>query len=339
MKRRNKIYNSFRLFFLTGIVLLSVMVTDAFCEGAGVKTKKEFCDAVNLKFKEFQWDSIICNPDRWEIFDYSTSGNPLLYQEFGFTNPGNNGPVNLVLCGVHGDEPSAVFQCFNLVRDIVYDNPLAAKHLKIVVAPIVNPDGFFLNSRQNADGVDPNRNLPTRDWHMHAHKVWERHNRDPRKYPGDSPGTAAEARLQTYLIEKYHPDKVISFHAPLGFLDFDGPGDRKYYDLVRVEKRARHLGLSMESDTKKFLKFVDYRFYPGSLGNYAGNEREIPTYTLELPTAFASKAHDYWTIMRMALINALSYHIFEGEERHPLSGVQQKLDEAEDTDIEIFNII
>ena len=32
-------------------------------------------------------------------------------------------------------------------------------------------------------------------------------------------------------------------------------------------------------------KITDYPFFTGSLGNYAGNERQIPTYTLELPNS------------------------------------------------------
>ncbi len=83
------------------------------------KTKKEFCDAVNIKFKQFGWNKIICNPDRWEIFNYSSRGNPIVYQKFGFNNPSNRGPVNLIFCGVHGDEPPAVYICFHLVREIL----------------------------------------------------------------------------------------------------------------------------------------------------------------------------------------------------------------------------
>jgi hypothetical protein len=73
------------------------------------------------------------------------------------------------------------------------------------------------------------------------------------------------------------------------------------------------------------LKFVDYRFFPGSLGNYAGNERKIPIYTLELPTAYAAKSHDYWTIIRSALLNALNYKVYDEENRNPIFQSQQIL--------------
>lgn len=277
------------------------------------KSMKEFCGDVNGKFREFGWGKITCNPDRWETYGYSSQGNPLVYQEFGFEHSGNEGPVNLVLCGVHGDEPSAVYQCFHLVRDIVYDNPGSKENFRLVVAPMVNPDGFFLNTRQNANGVDPNRNLPTKDWKGKAHKLWSK-KKDRRKYPGEIAGSEPETKLQAFLVDKYRPDKILSFHAPLGFLDFDGPGDRKYEDLLPVEQRAKRVGLRMQKNTKRFLKFIDFRFYPGSLGNYAGNERKIPTYTVELPSAHASMGYAYWNIMRHALIKAMTYEIYSGND-------------------------
>jgi protein MpaA len=280
---------------------------------AVTKTTKEFCSEVNDKFQSFGWDRITCNPDRWETYDYTARGNPLIYQEFGFEDHDSKLPVNLVLCGVHGDEPTGIYQCFHLVREVIFDNPQVAGNFKLVVAPIVNPDGFFMNTRVNVNGVDTNRNLPTKDWEEKALKLWVG-KKDPRKYPGKSAGSEVETRMQTFLIDKYRPDKILSFHAPLGFLDFDGPGDQKMYNLLRVERRARHVGLRIQKNTNRFLKFIDFRFYPGSLGNYAGNERKIPTYTVELPSVQTSKAHEYWSILRYALLKAMRYEIYDDEE-------------------------
>jgi protein MpaA len=42
------------------------------------------------------------------------------------------------------------------------------------------------------------------------------------------------------------------------------------------------------------LKAKSTGYFPGSLGNYAGRELGIPTITLELPTADATKAEAYW---------------------------------------------
>jgi protein MpaA len=301
-------------------------------EKAGVNAKKEFCDAVNSKFIKFRWYKIICNPKRWEIFNFSSGGNPILYQEFGFNDPNNKGPVNLVFCGVHGNETPGVYICFYLIRDIIFDNPGALKNFRLVMAPIVNPDGFFANTRVNGNGVDPNRNLPTEDWDRSAEKVWMSYNKNPLRYPGARGGSEAESRLQTYLIDKYKPDKIISVHTPLGMLDYDGPGDQKYYDLIRVEKRAKFLGLNIEANSGKFIRLVDYRFFPGSLGNYAGNERKIPTYTVELPTSNQFKSHYYWSVLRFALIRALNFEVYDGKEMNPFFKVKYMPHEAVDTE-------
>jgi len=279
--------------------------------------KKNFCNEVNDRFAGFGWRNVSCNPDQWKIFDYTVKGNPLFYEEFGFRDSNSESPVNLLLCGVHGDEHSGIYICFQLVKEILTENPGVFGDLKLVIAPIVNPDGFFANTRENANGVDPNRNLPTKDWDGAAQKVWNRYNGDPRKYPGAESGTETESKLQMYLINKYNPDKIISIHAPLGFLDFDGPGDQKYRNLIRLEKRAKYLGLNIEANSKKLLKLVDFRFFPGSLGNYAGNERSIPTYTIELPSSDAAAARGYWSDLKFALLKALSFKVDDRNERRP----------------------
>jgi hypothetical protein len=75
--------------------------------------------------------------------------------------------------------------------------------------------------------------------------------------------------------------------------------------------------LNIEANSKKFVKFVDYRFFPGSLGNYAGKERKIPTYTVEFPSVRSSEANNYWSALRYALIKALSFEVYDGKEVNP----------------------
>lgn len=49
----------------------------------------------------------------------------------------------------------------------------------------------------------------------------------------------------------------------------------------------------------------NYPFFPGSLGNYAGNERKIPTYTLELPSSDNRNHKKYWKMFRESIDFAL----------------------------------
>jgi hypothetical protein len=61
------------------------------------------------------------------------------------------------------------------------------------------------------------------------------------------------------------------------------------------------------SASSKNYKVVDYSFYPGSLGNYAGNERGIPTITLELETINPNKTQEYWDRFSPGLIQAVKF--------------------------------
>jgi protein MpaA len=295
-----------------------------------VEQIKPFCDKVNAQFKSFNWHSILCIPERWKSFGVTKDGYPLLYQEFGFAE-NKSGPVNLFLCGVHGDEPPGVYLCFHLVRELLFDNPKSFEGFRIVIAPIVNPEGFFAGTRTNSNGIDPNRNLPTRDFKKRALKVWKRYKNAKNKYPGKVANSEIESQFQVHLIKEYQPDKIVSVHAPYGFLDYDGPGDRKYYNLVRVEQRAKYLALNMQANSKDFLKVVDFRFFPGSLGNYAGNERKIPTYTLELPSTSVKKAPYYWNALRFALVKAMAFRVYDGKEGNPFFRVRNLLDQQEQT--------
>ena len=133
-----------------------------------LKSKEDFCKQVNKRFKQFKWKRIICNPERWDVYGHSSQGNPLLYQKFGFEVDDSSIPVNLVLCSIHGGEANGSYACFHIVRDMIYGRLRDLKKMKIVVAPIVNPDGFLNGTRTNSRGVDINRNLPTADCSVRA---------------------------------------------------------------------------------------------------------------------------------------------------------------------------
>jgi protein MpaA len=48
-----------------------------------------------------------------------------------------------------------------------------------------------------------------------------------------------------------------------------------------------------------------FPYYPGSLGNYAGQERKIPTYTVELPSSDPAQSKEYWDLFRESIVHAL----------------------------------
>jgi len=195
----------------------------------------------------------------------SAGGNPIYtvnYEAQASDNP--LGKV-LVLGGVHGDELTSVSTVY------LWMNTLFEFHSGLFdwrVVPIVNPDGFFKETpeRTNANGVDLNRNLPTYQWRQLAGRYWERYASSAhRKFPGYDPASEPETQWMVNEINAYQPDVIITVHAPYNLVDYDA-GDRA--------NAPRQLGI---------LKGKSLGTFPGSLGRYAGEERNIPVITLELP--------------------------------------------------------
>lgn len=257
----------------------------------------KFCSKVNNSFRNFNWHKIICNPKRWKYERLSVKGDPLLYQTF-FQNPKSK-KNTFIFCGIHGDELPSTYLCVHLVREIIFDNPKKYANSNIIVAPLANPDSFFFKkpSRLNANGVDLNRNFPTRDWDRLAHKLWiHRYKKAKRRYPGPKAASEVETQFLVDIIERFKPSQIISVHGPYGFWDYDY--NEKQKDWNSIKKRAYKLGrLSRHFPVK------DYRVFPGSLGNYAGNDLKIPTYTLELNSVDSRDAHNLWLRFK----NSLTY--------------------------------
>jgi protein MpaA len=172
----------------------------------------------------------------------------------------------------------------------------------IIIVPLVNPDGFLANppSRTNSHGIDINRNFTTKDWKKDALKKWEtKEHSNKRYFPGKNPGTEQETLFQMALIKRFKPHKILTLHSPLGFYDFDGPST----DIDNFEKWLEKISKETYYPLKKI------GFYPGSLGNYAGFERNIFTLTLELSSSESRKGDEFYNKFSLAIVKFLSLNI------------------------------
>lgn len=276
------------------------------------KQINDFCTKVDARFSQFAWGPSRC-ADLPLTFDLrSEKGNPLVY--WVFETPKTHAQkddtlteTTLVMGGVHGDEFTTIFVAMKLALK-AFDDGIVRDGERLIVAPMVNPDGFFAGTRTNANGVDLNRNLPTRDWWQGAHKMWiHRRKRSAMHFPGWAPGTEQGTRFQCDLIRKFQPDKIISIHSPLSFIDYDGPGDAKQPNtLSPAERRARDIAHEISRNAHG-TRVTDYPFFPGSFGNYAGNEHGIPTITLELSSSRSNRAQAEWDKYRVALERIIHY--------------------------------
>ena len=169
----------------------------------------------------------------------------------------------------------------------IQDHPEVVRDRCIVIAPVVNPDGYLAvkPTRVNAGGVDINRNFPTRKWHPDAHRHWQtKAGKNKRYYPGPKAASEQATLFQVALIKRFKPQKILSVHSPLNFFDYDGPSA----DLDSFEQWMERMARDANHPVKRF------GYFPGSLGNYAGNERGIFTLTLELSTSDPALGHEYF---------------------------------------------
>jgi murein peptide amidase A len=195
----------------------------------------------------------------------SVKNAPLLFKEYPPLE--RRSPLGKVLLigGIHGDEYSSVSIVFKWMR-ILDDHHSGLFHWHIL--PLLNPDGLLRkkSQRMNENDVDLNRNFPMQDWENTALKHWiDVTDRNPRRYPGKTPLSEPESSWLVEYIDHYNPDVIVAVHAPHGVVDYDGPRNGPY-KLGRL-----------------YLNLLGT--YPGSLGNYAGIQREIPVVTIELPYA------------------------------------------------------
>ena len=134
----------------------------------------------------------------------------------------------LVFGAVHGNETAGVAIARRLRRRAV------PAGLGLWVVDDINPDGSAARTRQNARGVDLNRNFP---------RHWRRIGRPgEQQYSGSGPLSEPETRIARRLIRQVRPRVTIWFHQPLALVDRSG-GSR---EDIRIERRfARLSGLPL----------------------------------------------------------------------------------------------
>ncbi len=192
------------------------------------------------------------------IFGKTTLGLPILSFEFGQ----KTSPAVLILGGTHGDEIEGVALAKHLLQ--VFDSNFGFR-LHLIIIPEFNLDGVLNKTRTNANGVDLNRNLATKDWSAEI--------KNPRYPPGPFKNSEIENQSLVRFLDRSPQKFILNLHSYKPCLNTNGDC------LVQADIAHRLTGYPI----------VDSIGYPtpGCLGTYAGLERAMPTLTYEIERGLA----------------------------------------------------
>ena len=215
-----------------------------------------------------------------KILGYSHENRPIELYSIG------SGPIPvLILGGVHGDEVEGFTLAERFLALVDEGSYTVPSRLNLFISPRLNPDGCALIKRTNAKNVDLNRNLPTQNWTGDIANI--------RYYPGEAPGSEPENKVLIEFLETLKPKLILSLHSyEKPMVNYDGAISKEVAEVM-----AKANGLEAKGDIG----------YPttGSLGNYAGIERKIPTITLEILRG--KNLEEVWAEQKPALIAALDW--------------------------------
>lgn len=140
------------------------------------------------------------------VIGHSVKGRPII----ALVRGPNDAPRKILVVGcIHGNE------CAGLAIVSALERAPVVKGVQLWLVPEMNPDGTAADTRQNADGVDLNRNFPYQ-WAPVS---------DPTYYSGPRPLSEPETRAAVRLIRRIRPAVTIWYHQHMDLVDMAG-GDR-----------------------------------------------------------------------------------------------------------------
>jgi protein MpaA len=146
-----------------------------------------------------------CTSQHAFVLGRSVQRRPIVAVEIRAARP--RATVLVVGC-IHGNEPAGIA----IARAVRRAGPIPGIDLWLI--DDLNPDGVAAGTRQNAHGVDLNRNFPWR---------WRPAGRPgDQQYPGSRSLSEPEARLAHALVLRLRPRLTVWFHQPLAVTDRSG---------------------------------------------------------------------------------------------------------------------
>lgn len=167
------------------------------------------------------------------VIGYSVQGRPIQVYTFG---QGEN--QYLIVAGIHGGyEGNGIALANELIVFISQHPDVIPSGDTLYIIPDINPDaaarGRNADARVNANGVDLNRNFPTKNWVAN----WDHSNcwNDRPTTGGTYGGSEPETKTVMNFIISHHIQAMISYHsAALGVFPGGVPWEPESKQLARI---------------------------------------------------------------------------------------------------------
>jgi len=210
------------------------------------------------------------------VLGKSAGGAPIYGHRFA--GPGKR---ILFIGGIHGNETEGIAATQGFFDEFAAAGKKPQHATDLFFIPVLNPDGFLKVSRHNAHGVDLNRNMPTRDW--------LKNEPGEKYYSGPAAASESETQLLLQILDSFKPEFILSLHSWKPMFNVNGP----------AHAYARKMRSALPYEITEDIGYPT----PGSLGTYAGHEKQIPTITFEIERGLPLA--DVYRTVRGALLSVL----------------------------------
>jgi hypothetical protein len=220
----------------------------------------------------------------------SVQGRSISAYKFG------SGTTTIVFVGTtHGDEKSSTYLLNKWVDYLETNYDRIPSDKTIIVIPNINPDGYAVGHRTNANIVDLNRNFPSNDWKQGV-------TMPDKSFNANGGGTAPLSEPETNALAGYitsvNPRLVLTYHAAAGVVIPNDSGDSE--SLAHLYDQKSNVGFASNGETDDIFAYDT----TGALENWLHDKRDITALLVELWTKTGNEFNKHQAAM-WAMIEAL----------------------------------
>lgn len=192
---------------------------------------------------------------------------------------------------IHGNETSTRSLMMRWIDELESKPGSIPSDKRVVVIPVINPDGATAGSRTNANNVDLNRNFATSDWRSDITTT----SNTP--FPGGGGATAMsepETKALAGFVAQQRPRLVLSYHSIGGLVATNQSGDSS----SRASAYAKASGYRNTTGSSDAFEYG----ISGTADDYYAEKLGIPSVLVELGShtyhQFELNREAMWSMLR-----------------------------------------